>query len=175
MAENQTVRNSDGMMETLDFIKNSQRIDLLNEGSVSLHFPQGCRVIRLKLGALATGLKTHCQEALNPEFLLNSVYENRNIFRDIIAIKAPGLIQVVFQQKFFIYSFMSEFFKPRPVFLEHFGGRSITLKCSPLWSNMIVCRLMPPNMMQQNVWQKRRDVKFPAESQVPHQVQQANT
>lgn len=45
------------MKETLDFIKESEQIDLLNEGTVSLHVPWVCRVIRLKLGAHTTGLK----------------------------------------------------------------------------------------------------------------------
>lgn len=45
------------MKETLDFIKESEQIDLLNEGTVSLHVPRVCRVIRLKLGAHTTGLK----------------------------------------------------------------------------------------------------------------------
>ena len=45
------------MKETLDFIKESEQIDLLNEGTVSLHVPRVCRVIRLKLGAHAAGLK----------------------------------------------------------------------------------------------------------------------
>lgn len=40
-----------------DFIKESQQIDLLNEGTVSLHVPQVCRIIRLKLGTHTTGLK----------------------------------------------------------------------------------------------------------------------
>lgn len=57
MEENQTGRNADGMKETLDFIKESKQIDPLNEGTVSLHVPRACRVIRLKLGAHATGLK----------------------------------------------------------------------------------------------------------------------
>lgn len=57
MEENQTGRYADGMKETLDFIKESKQIDLLNEGTVSLHVPRVCRVIRLKLGAHTTGLK----------------------------------------------------------------------------------------------------------------------
>lgn len=57
MEENQTGRYADGMKETLDFIKESEKIDLLNEGTVSLHVPRVCRVIRLKLGAHTTGLE----------------------------------------------------------------------------------------------------------------------
>lgn len=64
MKENHTGRYADGMKETLDFIKESKQIDLLNEGTVSLHVPRVCRVIRLKPGAHTTGLKdtkTHRQ------------------------------------------------------------------------------------------------------------------
>lgn len=57
MEENQTGRYANGMKKTLDFIKKSEQIDLLNEGTVSLHVPWVCRVIRLKLGARTTGLK----------------------------------------------------------------------------------------------------------------------
>lgn len=57
MEENQTGRYADGMKKTLDFIKKSEQIDLLNEGTVSLHVPRVCRVIRLKLGAHTPGLK----------------------------------------------------------------------------------------------------------------------
>lgn len=57
MEENQTGRYANGMKKTLDFIKKSEQIDLLNEGTVSLHVPWVCRVIRLKLGAHTTGLK----------------------------------------------------------------------------------------------------------------------
>lgn len=57
MEENQTGRYADGMKETLDFIKESKQIDLLNEGTVSLHVPRVCRVIRLKLGAHSSGLE----------------------------------------------------------------------------------------------------------------------
>lgn len=39
------------MKETLDFIKEGEQIDLLNEGSAPLHVPRVFRVIRLKLGA----------------------------------------------------------------------------------------------------------------------------
>lgn len=56
MEENQTGRYAVGMQETLDFIKAREQIDLLNEGTVSLHVPQVCRVIRLKLGAHGAGL-----------------------------------------------------------------------------------------------------------------------
>lgn len=67
MEENQTGRYADGMKETLDFIKKSEQIDLLNEGTVSLHVPRVHRVIRLKLGAHTTGLKdtkTHRQDGV---------------------------------------------------------------------------------------------------------------
>lgn len=40
-----------------DFIKESKQIDLRNEGTVSLHVPQVCRVIRLKLGTYTAGIK----------------------------------------------------------------------------------------------------------------------
>lgn len=45
------------MKKALNFIKKREQIDLLNEGSVSLHVPWVCRVIRLMLGALTTRLK----------------------------------------------------------------------------------------------------------------------
>lgn len=57
MEENQTGRYASGMKKTLDFIKKREQIDLLNEGTVSLHVPWVCRVIRLKLGEHNTGLK----------------------------------------------------------------------------------------------------------------------
>lgn len=57
MKEDETGRYADGMKETLDFIKKSEQIDLLNEGTVSLHVPRVRRIIRLKLGARTTGLK----------------------------------------------------------------------------------------------------------------------
>lgn len=57
MEENPTGRYGDGMKETLDFIKQSEQIDLLNERTVSIHIPWVCKVIRLKLGAHTTGLK----------------------------------------------------------------------------------------------------------------------
>lgn len=59
MKENQTGRYADGMKETLDFIKESKQIDLLNEGTVSLRVPRVCRVIRLKPGGTHYRIKRH--------------------------------------------------------------------------------------------------------------------
>lgn len=57
MKENQISRYANGTRETLDFIKEGSEIDRLNEGTISLHVPWACRVIRLKKGAHTTGLK----------------------------------------------------------------------------------------------------------------------
>lgn len=45
------------MKETLDLIKECERIDLLNEGTVSSHVSWVCRVTRIKLEANTTALK----------------------------------------------------------------------------------------------------------------------
>lgn len=73
MAKNHTGRYIDGMKETLDFIKESRQIDLLNKRTVSLHILWVYRVIRLRLGAHTTGLtdtNTHRQDGEKMEMKL---------------------------------------------------------------------------------------------------------